>query len=201
MSEVAVVDVGTGNLFSVLRGLERAGAVPHRVSTPGDVRASPKIVFPGVGSFADVARRLSETGLGDAIRDAASKGALVLGICLGMQLLFEEGEEDGLSKGLGLIPGRVVGLRGGPGLAVPHMGWQKLDVARPSALVHGEGGWFYFSHSYRAETPDDFVLASVEHGERIPAVVGRGRVFGIQPHPEKSGADGHRFLTRFLRHT
>lgn len=200
MSEVAVVDVGTGNLFSVLRGLERAGAKPRTVTTPDDVRASRKLIFPGVGSFADVAQRLDSTGLGDALRDAVTNGASLLGICLGMQLLFDEGEEDGLTPGLGLIPGRVVRLRGGPGLAVPHMGWQKLVVHEASPLVDEAGGWFYFSHSYRAEMSAEFVLASVEHGELVPAVVGRGSVFGIQPHPEKSGADGHRFLTRFLRH-
>lgn len=198
MSEVSVVDLGTGNLFSVLRGLERAGATPRLVTTPADILASKRLVLPGVGSFADAAERLDALELRQTLPRAVEQGIPLLGICLGMQLLFDEGVEDGVSRGLGLIPGRVVRLAGGPGLTVPHMGWQRLDVKQSSALVSSSGGWFYFSHSFRADTDERFVVASVEHGEQIPAVVQRDRVFGIQPHPEKSGADGHAFLIRFL---
>jgi glutamine amidotransferase len=124
----------------------------------------------------------------------------VLGICLGMQLLFEAGEEDGVSEGLGLLPGRVKRLTGGPGLTVPHVGWQPLEVRSPCVLLPDAGAkpWFYFSHSYRAHAGASDVSAWALHGEEIPAVVARGSLFGIQPHPEKSGPDGQLFLQRFL---
>ena len=198
MSEVSVVDLGTGNLFSVLRGLERSGGRPVLVTTRDEIVAAPRLVLPGVGSFADAASRLDALDLRSTLHDAVASGVPLLGICLGMQLLFDEGEEDGLSKGLGLIPGRVVRLAGGEGITVPHVGWQRLDVHGSCPLVASDGGWFYFSHSFRADTDERFVAASVEHGEPVPAVVQHGRVFGIQPHPEKSGADGNAFLRRFL---
>ncbi len=196
---VGVIDLGTGNLFSVLRGLERAGAKPTLVSTPREIAAMPRIVLPGVGSFADAARRAHAIGLAALLEDALAANHAVLGICLGMQLLFDEGEEDGPSPGLTLLPGRVVRLRGGDGVPVPHAGWQRLDVpAEHPLLADDETPWFYFSHSYRAEADPSCVVATAFHGELIPAIVARGRLYGIQPHPEKSGPAGHAFLRRFL---
>lgn len=197
---VGVVDLGTGNLYSVLRGLERAGAAPVLVRSAAEIRRAPRLVLPGVGAFADAAGRARELGLRELLREAEADGAPVLGICLGMQILFEEGHEDGVSEGLGLLPGRVVRLAGGPGLAVPHVGWQRLEVRAPCALVERhEAPWFYFSHSFRADAAEaGDVSATVEHGETIPAVVARGRLFGLQPHPEKSGAAGRVLLERFL---
>lgn len=197
---VGVVDLGTGNLFSVLRGVERAGGSPTLVATPSEIRSSPRLILPGVGAFADAAGRAKELGLRALLTEALDAGTPVLGICLGMQLLFEEGEEDGRSDGLGLLPGRVVRLTGGPGLSVPHVGWQRLNVRRGCELLGtGEAPWFYFSHSFRASpSTDDVVVASVEHGETVPALVSRGKLFGLQPHPEKSGDAGRALLTRFL---
>jgi glutamine amidotransferase len=153
-----------------------------------------------VGSFADAARRAQALGLGALLRDAANAGKPLLGICLGMQLLFEEGEEDGINPGLGLLPGRVVRLQGGPGLSIPHVGWQRLHVQHSVSVLPEteEKPWFYFSHSYRAVTAKSVVAATVVHGEEIPAVIAQGSVFGIQPHPEKSGSAGLLFLQRFL---
>jgi glutamine amidotransferase len=197
---VGVIDLGTGNLFSVLRGLERAGGVPQLVRTGAEVNSTTRVVLPGVGSFADVARRARALGLAAVVTDYAASGRPVLGICLGMQLLFDEGEEDGPSAGLGVLPGRVTKLHGGEGLAVPHVGWQRLEVRAPCALLPDRAAapWFYFSHSYRAEARPEHVCAFVTHGDEVPAVVARGRVFGIQPHPEKSGEAGTALLRRFL---
>jgi imidazole glycerol-phosphate synthase subunit HisH len=196
---VGVIDLGTGNLYSVLRGFERAGGAPVVVRTAEEIRAAPRLVLPGVGSFADASRRLAGANLAPLLRERVAKGVPLFGICLGLQLLFEEGEEDGLSPGLGLMQGRVVKLKGGPGLAIPHMGWQRLQVRVPTALLPpDESPWMYFSHSYRVDAPRAIVAADVVHGESIPALVAKGRVFGLQPHPEKSGPAGSIILRSFL---
>ena len=200
MTEVAVVDLGTGNLFSVLRGLERAGGTPKLVRDREAILAASKVILPGVGAFADAAQRLRELDLKPTFQELVSRGTPVLGICLGMQLLFEAGEEDGENEGLGLLPGRVVRLTGGQGLSVPHVGWQRLEIRENCALLPEPGAapWFYFSHSYRANANPGDVAAIAFHGEDIPAVVAHGSLFGIQPHPEKSGDAGKAFLSRFL---
>lgn len=197
---VGVVDLGTGNLFSVLRGLERAGGRPHLVRSVDELRAAPRLLLPGVGSFADASRRLDESGLRDVLHACVEAGTPLLGICLGMQLLFDEGEEDGVTRGLGLLPGRVVKLQGGPGITVPHVGWQRVELVRETPLTSGlQQPWLYFSHSFKAVPTDPAVTCGrVVHGEEIPAIVARGRVFGLQPHPEKSGRDGEALLRRFL---
>lgn len=200
MIPVGVVDLGTGNLFSVLRGLERAGAAPVLVRTAEEIGQSPRVILPGVGSFADASRRLRDMKLQPILKDVAAKGTPILGICLGMQLLFEEGTEEGINPGLGLLKGRVVKLGGGPGITVPHVGWQQLSLRGSSPLLPaaGQRPWFWFSHSYRADAQASDVAASAQHGEEIPAVVAHKNVYGIQPHPEKSGAAGLAFLKAFL---
>jgi glutamine amidotransferase len=200
VSAVSVIDLGTGNLYSVLRGLERAGGQPKLVTTPEEIRSAQRLILPGVGAFADAARRAHELGLAPLLREAVERNTPVLGICLGMQLLFDAGEENGVNPGLGLLPGHVKKLVGGPGLTVPHVGWQSLEVRKPCALLPNasETPWFYFSHSFRAHAAPEHVSAWALHGEEIPAVVARGSLFGIQPHPEKSGPAGHLFLQRFL---
>lgn len=200
MSAVGIIDLGTGNLFSVLRGLERAGGAPELLTDPSAITRASRLVLPGVGAFADAARRAHELGLAPLLKDVVARGTPVLGICLGMQLLFEVGEENGASPGLGLLPGHVKKLVGGSGLSVPHVGWQPLEVRTPCALLpnRDEQPWFYFSHSYRAHADAGDVSGYALHGEEIPAVVARGSLFGIQPHPEKSGPAGHAFLQRFL---
>jgi glutamine amidotransferase len=196
-ARVAVVDLGLGNLYSVARGLERAGAAPEVVAEARALTGASHVVLPGVGSFADGARRAAALGLKAALADAIAGGARVLGICLGMQLLFDEGDEDGPSGGLGLLRGRAVKL---PASAqVPHIGWERLNVERPSPLLREGSPWCYFAHSYYVEAGDpQDVAASVAHGVRVPAIVALGRIFGVQFHPEKSARDGEALLRRFL---
>lgn len=190
---VAVVDLGLGNLGSVMQALRRAGGDPELVADAAAVARAPRVVLPGVAAFGLGMERVAP--FRSALRDALARRAPVLGICLGMQLLFEEGEEDGVRAGLALLPGRVTRLP--PGVQAPHIGWQKLLPLAGSALQ--PQGWAYFAHSYRCEAPDDVVQAVAEHGPvRIAAAVGQGTLFGVQYHPEKSAQDGEALLRRFL---
>jgi glutamine amidotransferase len=190
---VAVVDLGLGNLGSVLQALRRAGGQPELVTDPAAVGRAPRVILPGVAAFGLGMERAAP--FRPALEQALSRKAPVLGICLGMQLLFEEGEEDGPRPGLGFLPGRVTRLP--QGVQTPHIGWQKLQPAGQSALR--PAGWAYFAHSYRCEAAETVTHAMVEHGPvRIAAVVGRGTLFGVQYHPEKSAEDGEALLRRFL---
>jgi len=190
---VAVVDLGLGNLGSVLQALRRAGGEPELVTDPSSIGKAPRVILPGVAAFGLGMERAAPFRA--ALEQAIRRHVPVLGICLGMQLLFEEGDEDGRRPGLGLLPGRVTRLP--QGVQVPHIGWQKLRPTAPSPL--DPSGWAYFAHSYRCEAPESVTYADAEHGpERIAAVVGRGTLFGVQYHPEKSAQDGEALLRRFL---
>ena len=205
-SPVTVVDLGLGNLGSVLEALKRAGGLPVLSANPREIARAPRVLLPGVAAFGLGMERAGNIGLLPAIRAALARGTPVLGICLGMQILFEEGDEDGTRAGLGLLPGRVTRLP----LAIPqpHIGWQRLKSLRPSPLLPGageaEGPWCYFAHSYRCEAPAEVTCAVVEHGKsgapplQIVAVVSRGTLHGAQFHPEKSAHGGKGLLTRFL---
>ncbi|MGB9886194.1 MAG: imidazole glycerol phosphate synthase subunit HisH [Moorellales bacterium] len=195
---LAVIDYGMGNLRSVHKALERLGYAAVITSDPHKVERARGIVLPGVGAFADAARRLAELGLDQVIRRAVAAGRPFLGICLGLQLLFEGSEENGWHEGLGIFPGRVRRL--GPGLKVPHMGWNQVEQVRPSPLFAGipDGTPFYFVHSYYADPADpDLVLARTDYGGRFACTVGRGAVFGVQFHPEKSSRWGLKLLSNF----
>jgi glutamine amidotransferase len=199
-----IIDSGVANLRSVLNALRYLGAEPHIASAPGDVRAARKIILPGVGAFGAAMHNLRTDGYIEPLRDAAALGTPILGICLGMQLLFQRSHEMGTHEGLGLLPGEVVRFPAGR-LKVPHVGWNRLTFEKSaggdSPLLHGiaDGGYAYFVHSYYAQpAAPGLVLASVEYGVSAPAIVGQGRVFGAQFHPEKSQAVGLALLRNFL---
>jgi imidazole glycerol-phosphate synthase subunit HisH len=197
VSDVAVVDLGLGNLGSVLQALTRAGGQPRLARDADALARSRQIVVPGVAAFGLGMERANALRLGSLLRDALGRGAAVLAICLGMQILFEEGDEDGTQAGLGLLPGRVTKLPAG--VQTPHIGWQKLELTSPSPLLK-RPPWTYFAHSYRCEAPPEVTHAVADHGGvRIAAIVGRGKLFGVQFHPEKSARDGQDLLARFLR--
>ncbi|GMB09086.1 imidazole glycerol phosphate synthase subunit HisH [Thermolongibacillus altinsuensis] len=200
---IGIIDYGMGNLYSVSKALERLNYEYLISDDPRQLKKAKGLILPGVGSFKDAMRILNETGLSEFIRTAATEGTPLLGICLGMQLLFEESEENGLTQGLRLLNGRVVRFRGvsanGEKYKVPHMGWNRLSFHRSSPLLDNvEQGHVYFVHSYYVQTNDhDVVLASSEYDVDVPAVVGKGNVFGTQFHPEKSGAIGMRILQNY----
>ncbi|MFJ1449045.1 imidazole glycerol phosphate synthase subunit HisH [Bacillus halotolerans] len=202
---IGVIDYGMGNLYSVSKALERVG-VPYFVSgMPEELRKADAFILPGVGSFGDAMDNLRNAKLDQFIHDMVSEGRLLLGICLGMQLLFDESEEHGTAAGLGLLKGKAVRLKPedqeGNKLKVPHMGWNRLSFHNESPLLAGvEEGYAYFVHSYYIDGVDDgALLASAEYGVRVPAVVGKENVFGAQFHPEKSSTVGMSILIQFTK--
>ena len=200
MSRVAVADLGLGNLGSVQKAIVRAGGEPLLARRAEEIARAERVIVPGVAAFGLGMERASALGLRDALRAALARGTPVLGICLGMQILFEEGEEDGLRRGLGLLPGRVTRIP--EGVQVPHIGWQKLGWSSDSPLAQAgrKPLWAYFANFYRCEAPAELTQAVADHsGVSIAAVVGRETLFGVQFHPEKSARDGEDLLARFLR--
>jgi imidazole glycerol-phosphate synthase subunit HisH len=201
VTTIAVVDYGMGNRRSVEKALEHVGARVSITRDPATMEAAEALVVPGVGAFPQGMRNLIELGLDERIRAIAAAGTPVLGICLGMQLLFDRSSEHELTEGLGLMAGEVSALKAG-GLRIPHIGWNDVRLARPSPLTAGlpaEGCAFYHVHSLaaRPEDPDD-VIATTEYGERFATIVGHGNIFGVQFHPEKSSRDGLALLANFV---
>lgn len=204
---IALVDYGAGNLRNVYKALEHVGADVFLTDKPEQLAAADKIVLPGVGAFADCRQGLVERGLFEPLRALAQAGKPLLGICVGMQLLFEVGEEMGEWEGLGLLPGRVVRFAGAPfegagALKVPHIGWNQIHSSRPDhPFVRGlgAGSYAYFVHSYHARTPaDDCVIATTDYGYDFPAIVAKDNVWGVQFHPEKSQDTGLQLLKNFV---
>ena len=201
MTRVALLDYGVGNVGSVRRAFERLGSEVVTTSDPAVVAESSRVVLPGVGAFAPARARLAAAGLDEALRAAVGRGARLLGLCLGFQLLFEASEEFGTTAGLGLLAGRVTPFP--PGVRVPHVGWNRLetDGAAEGPLLLGlpRGTYVYFVHSFRPEGADPAdVAAFCEHGGRFVAAARRGNVWGCQFHPEKSSGAGRRILANFL---
>ena len=192
---VVLIDSGGANIGSVRHAFERLGVEARLTADPEAIRAADRVILPGVGAAQAGMARLRELQLVELIRALRQP---VLGICLGMQLLFESSEEGDVEC-LGLIPGRVRRMSGGPGLRVPHMGWNTLQRSRDDALLQGigDGGHAYFVHGYAAPV-SEHTLATSEHGERFAAVVRRGRCWGAQFHPERSASVGSRLLQNFL---
>jgi glutamine amidotransferase len=199
---IAVIDYGAGNLRSIQKALERRGLAVRIIAEPGPLAEADALVVPGDGAFGPAMAQFRSRGFADRIRPFVDSGRPFLGICLGMQLLFDESEEDGRHRGLGLLPGRVVRLSGS--IKVPHMGWNALRFLRPSPLLEGcvPDDYVYFIHSYHAVPADhEVVAATAEYGGQVAAVVGRGNVWATQFHPEKSGGVGVRMLENFARWT
>ena len=200
---IAIVDYGVGNLFSLKCSLDAIGVEAVVTGDAAVLRNAEKIILPGVGAFGDAARKLQSTGLDTVIKEEAASGKPILGICLGMQLLFEKSYEFGEHQGLGLIPGSVVPMAGfiPAELKIPHIGWNALRFQKSSPLFRfiREGDFVYFVHSYFAAHCDDYVIADIEYGQYLTAAVQNKNVFGCQFHPEKSGTVGLNILKAFAQ--
>jgi len=199
---IAITDYGMGNLRSAQKGLEMAGHRAVITDDPAVIADADAVVLPGVGAFRDCYEGLRSRGLVEAVTAAAHSGRPFLGICIGLQLLFEESEEGGVSKGLGIPPGRIVRFpdASGTSLKVPHIGWNRVRPARPSPLLDDPSAspYMYFVHSYYARPAHEtLVLATCEYGIEFAAMVGRDNVFAVQFHPEKSQTEGIGILKRF----
>lgn len=199
---IAIVDVCSGNLRSVQRALTRAGGDVTVTRDAQAVRRADKLVVPGQGAFGMFMRGLVERGLGDAIREAIASGRPFLGICLGMQVLFESSEEQGPRDGLGVIPGRVVRIApAAPHIKVPHIGWNRVVHHRPDPMLAGvaDGAHVYFDHSYHAVPADPGIVAlDSDHGIPITAAIRKDNIFACQFHPEKSQTVGLQMLRNFV---
>ena len=199
--KIAIVDYGVGNLFSLCSSLDYIGVEATVTSDAEKIRNAPRIILPGVGAFADAAEKLRATGLDEVIKEEAAKGKPIMGICLGMQMLFERSFEYGEHEGLGLIKGDVVAMDGviPKELKIPHIGWNALRFRGEHPLFKyiNEGDCVYFVHSYFATRCDESVIADTEYGVPITAAVASGNVMGCQFHPEKSGDVGLKILKAF----
>lgn len=196
---IAIIDYGAGNLFSVKNALDYLQEESLVTADAGEIRRADAMILPGVGAFPDAMGMLKERGLVEVIKEEVKRKPL-LGICLGMQMLFEKSYEFGETEGLGLIPG-CVQLIDGKGMKIPHMGWNNLTVLNPCRMTEGmpEETYVYFVHSFRAETADENISCYTDYSERIPALVRKGFVYGAQFHPEKSGTLGLGLLKNFAR--
>jgi len=197
---IAVADYGAGNLHSIGMGLRRRGLDVRVTDDPRVLDTAAALVVPGDGAFGPAMARLRESGFAERIIAYVRSGRPFLGVCLGMQLLFDESVEGGSNRGLGVLPGRVVRLP--ETVKIPHMGWNQLRIDRPSPLLEGvpSGAYVYFVHSYYCAPSDPaLVAATASYGADIAAVAGRGNVWATQFHPEKSGEIGERILNNFAR--
>jgi glutamine amidotransferase len=198
---IAVIDYGVGNLFSLCSSLEKIGAQAVVTSDPEVISKAGKLILPGVGAFADAAQKLRESGMDALIREQVAKGKEIMGICLGMQLLFEKSYEFGEYQGLGLLKGSVVPMEGTipAELKIPHIGWNALHFTKESKLLRyiKQNDCVYFVHSFYATDCADSVVATAEYGKELTAAVQQGNVMGCQFHPEKSGEVGLKILRAF----
>ena len=201
MSYIAIVDYGAGNLMSVHNSLDFLGYENRIADTPAVIEQAAGVILPGVGAFPDAMDALHASGLTDAVLQAAKEKPF-LGICLGMQMLFEAPDEVRPCKGLGLLPGRIERIQ--TALKLPQIGWNALDILRPNAMTAGvrQGDYVYFVHSFMAKPAvEDDLAAVTDYGTRVPAMVARGNLFGCQFHPEKSGKVGLTMLQNFAKLT
>ena len=196
-----IIDYGVGNLFSLRSSFGALGEEARVIDAPDAVCLADRLILPGVGAFGDAAEKLQKTGMAAAVKEAVGRGIPLMGICLGMQLLFERSFEYGEHEGLGLLKGEVrpISERIPPELKIPQMGWNALNIVNQSPILKNtrSGEYVYFVHSYSAVGCGDALLATTEYGAELTACVGEGRVFGCQFHPEKSGAVGLKILKAF----
>lgn len=199
---IAIVDYGVGNLFSLCSSFQKIGAEAVVTSEKRVIENAEKIILPGVGAFEDAAKKLRETGLGELVKAQAKSGKYMMGICLGMQMLFDKSYEYGCHDGLGLISGNVTPIKGfvRDGLKIPHIGWNALHFPREHFLFRylKEGDYAYFVHSYHATDCKDSVIATTEYDKELTAAVAKDNVLGCQFHPEKSGDVGLNILRAFV---
>ncbi|MFT9849538.1 imidazole glycerol phosphate synthase subunit HisH [Aneurinibacillus sp. REN35] len=198
---IAIIDYGMGNLHSVSKAVERLGYEYAFVSDEEALNQAEGAILPGVGAFGDAMKNLKERGLEEPIRQFAASGKPLLGICLGMQLLFASSTEHGEHEGLGILPGRVLRFSGD--YKIPHMGWNRLDFLQKNRIFSGvEEGYVYFVHSYFLQPTEEnrpVLLATADYHQEVPGIVGRGNVYGMQFHPEKSGTVGMQLLENFAK--
>lgn len=198
---IRIIDYGVGNLFSLRSSLRAIGIDADYTGNPAEIRKADKLILPGVGAFRDAREALRSTGLDRVVREEAGKGKPLMGICLGMQMLFDRSYEYGEYEGLGLIPGEIVPMDGRipKDLPIPHIGWNELILKQPSPLMKNtaNGDYVYFVHSYYAETPAEYVIATTDYGVEMTAAVQKDNVYGCQFHPEKSSEVGLSILKAF----
>ena len=198
---VGIIDYGVGNLFSLKSSLKYLGISAEIVNDKKSIQSCERLILPGVGAFGDAAKALADSGLDKVVIAAANEGKPLLGICLGMQLLFEEGLEFGSHKGLGLIPGKVVSIKPLVGdNKIPHIGWNQLHITENKGGIYkytDNGEFVYFVHSFHAECPEEFITAKTDYGAMLTASVQNKNVMGAQYHPEKSGEAGLMILKSF----
>ena len=196
---VGIIDYGVGNLFSLQSSFRAIGQEAFVSGDPAELAKADRLVLPGVGAFEDAAKKLRDSGMADFVRCQAEEGKPLLGICLGMQLLFEKSYEYGEHEGLGLLKGQVVPMAGKipAGLKIPHMGWNALEWKQGRLLEGVDGQYVYFVHSFYGENCEDSLSAVTEYGISLTAAVEKGNIFGCQFHPEKSGNVGLGILKRF----
>ena len=198
---IRIIDYGVGNLFSLRSSLRAIGIDADYTGNPAEIRKADKLILPGVGAFRDAREALRSTGLDRVVQEEAGKGKPLMGICLGMQILFDRSYEYGEYEGLGLIPGEIVPMEGRipKDLPIPHIGWNELMLKQPSPLMKNtaNGDYVYFVHSYYAETPAEYVIATTDYGVEMTAAVQKDNVSGCQFHPEKSSEVGLSILKAF----
>ena len=199
---IQIIDYGMGNLRSVQKALERLGHAAAICTDPAALARADRVILPGVGAFRDAIAQLREQGFEAPLREHIASGRPLLGICLGLLLLFDVSYEDGEYRGLGIVPGEVVRFPPAPGLKVPHMGWNALRIVRPDPLLAGieDGAHMYFVHSYYVVPRDESVIACrTEHGTPFVSMIARGNLFATQFHPEKSQRAGLQLLENFAK--
>ena len=196
---IGIIDYGVGNLLSLQASCRAIGQDVFVSGDGAELQKADRLILPGVGAFPDAVKKLNDTGMADFVREQAAKGTPLLGICLGMQLLFEESLEYGRHPGLGLLKGQVVPMEGQlpEGLKIPHMGWNALNVTGGRLLEGLNGQYVYFVHSFFGENCADSLSAWTDYGIPVTAAVEQGNLFGCQFHPEKSGSVGLSILRRF----